>query len=110
MLFAGQVSYMVCTFHQWLSIQATGRHAVLFSVALWTIWRWRNSVLFDPNSWSLGDAVRFLRFQYQDCIEFLQDGHNFDLAAGPSVRWKPPGAGSVKLNCDGSFNPSGNLA
>ena len=64
-----------------LTSQVTGLRASLFVVALWSIWRWRNSVVLEQNPWNFYYTCRFFGLMYDEGVEFLNDD-SFDMVAG----------------------------
>ncbi|WCJ35671.1 DNAse I-like superfamily protein [Euphorbia peplus] len=76
---------------------------VIFSVACWWIWRWRNEGIFDPNKSSRLNKVDFIVEQCMDfCKAYEANGTLRSGVRGQLVAWKCPEVGWVRLNCDGA--------
>ncbi|XP_056688793.1 uncharacterized protein [Spinacia oleracea] len=78
-----------------------------FGVAIWWIWKWRNSFVFNRKHEIPVDIGAFIQVRIDETKRSLED-LTFEVH-GPRqervetfIRWNPPLAGCYSLNCDGA--------
>ncbi|KAL8129303.1 hypothetical protein V2J09_018458 [Rumex salicifolius] len=95
------------TVQEWIGnwISGPGEWPEIAGVAVWWVWKWRNSPIFGDGT----DIPREKRFFIeQRRAEFVLARSKKKIAGGKLSRkgcWKPPAPGWVTLNTDGSFRP-----
>ncbi|KAK9190090.1 hypothetical protein WN943_018691 [Citrus x changshan-huyou] len=81
---------------------------VLFGVAIWRIWFWRNHFIFTKDYWESNTIAMDIKVRATE----IQRSNSFSFAAGTTrierwIRWTAPVWPWVKLNSDGAKKSSG---
>lgn len=78
------------------------RWRMVFTVAIWHIWRARNRAVFDHKMIKAFSVFNAFYVDYMDTKMLLQGkGAGNFLQRSPA--WRPPAPGALKLNIDGSW-------
>lgn len=91
---------------EWIKEQVKRRHECLFLVGVWWLWCWRNNVVLGEDNGDAQQVTRNVVGSSYEYYQFLNPRRSVDASGQPSVRWKAPSMGQLKLNVDGSFNAS----
>ncbi|KAK8613114.1 hypothetical protein V6N13_104435 [Hibiscus sabdariffa] len=81
----------------------------LFLSILWGLWRRRNTWVHERSLYPLHLVVEDAVSLCHDYASASAPSQVPPAAADPPPRWRPPPAGSVKVNVDGAFLPSARL-
>lgn len=80
--------------------------AMLFSIAIWWIWRRRNSIVIGHNNEIPIDYGAFIQVRYKEIKRFLENTGEIEVVKRKkkevNVRWKTPRSGWFVLNTDGA--------
>ena len=85
----------------WLKHGLKGSHSLLFAAALWWIWRYRNSMCFSSEVWSL----HRISFNIQDTVNVIRTSFYLfpvSVAEDRVVKWNCFNHSCYILNVDGS--------
>jgi hypothetical protein len=87
--------------HEWLKVGSMGSQAYTFSAGVWWVWRHRNAMCFDNESWSLN----WLSFNIHSMIDIFTSSFS-SSPVGSSVdtliKWNNENFSCVILNVDDS--------
>ena len=78
---------------------------ILFVATLWWVWVWRNQMIFSNEPYSIEGLVRSIQASHDDYLTHCSTPSLARRHARLIATWRPPPAGKVKLNTDGSALP-----
>lgn len=81
---------------------------VIFSTAIWWIWKWRNDFTFNKKQTQIEDKIKLIKGQATEIREVFDKtsivgGMNIRYAT-KELRWNPPRHDWIALNVDGSLD------
>ncbi|KAF7814111.1 putative ribonuclease H protein At1g65750 family [Senna tora] len=81
---------------------------ILFGATCWKVWKWRNDFIFNNGKSSVGDPVLHIQQYCRFVISAFSsvDKERQNRRAAVKIAWKPPPEEWVKINVDGSVDPS----
>lgn len=114
---------MVTTLHEWIDKKLTEFYAqkdfyefasIYLCCALWSIWKERNSAVFERKRPCPMSTVTRATILQNDYYSFWKNKSREDMPpvtnVSTSKNWRPPPVGMLKLNTDSSFNRNKCLA
>lgn len=91
-------------FEEWLKVNLTGGATILFAIALWHLWKWRCSSIFDDRfqySWESTKQHFYKMWLDSRTGSGEEDSRTYYVK---EVGWIAPNRGRSKLNIDGSVD------
>ncbi|KAJ1428119.1 Ribonuclease H domain [Sesbania bispinosa] len=103
--FGNDRSFFTRDFNTWIIKHVKGSKGSLFLAALWTIWKWINSILFVDDNWDVEMALRRIYcLQHDYSPTSLTDGECLDSA----FWWSPSSSRCHKNECKWELQHEGN--
>ncbi|KHN07237.1 Putative ribonuclease H protein [Glycine soja] len=93
-------NFYVANCVDWIVNNINSVRGILFAVTCWTIWKSRNSLIFQNKRWTTWQIINQVNILSNDVINTLQQPTQPRM--GRNVSWDPPTFPFVKLNTDGS--------
>ena len=96
-----------------LSFDLSMEWSLIFGVACWLLWQWRNKALFDDAFCEMSNPIGFIKFkakQFSHSTQFNDDEQSRRTKQSRLIGWDAPPMGWIKVNSDGARKSSSGLA
>nr|KYP62772.1 Putative ribonuclease H protein At1g65750 family [Cajanus cajan] len=89
----------------WVTNILKHKNTVKIITTMWWAWRWRNNHIFDEEKWDINKVIRHVYTTMAD-LSFMKKSQ---WDSDENNQWQPLADQFVKVNVDGSFNPSSSV-
>nr|KYP70778.1 Putative ribonuclease H protein At1g65750 family [Cajanus cajan] len=89
----------------WVTNILKHKNTVKIITTMWWAWKWRNNHIFDEEKWDINKVIRHAYTTMAD-LSFMKKSQ---WDSDENNQWQPLANRFVKVNVDGSFNPSSSV-
>ncbi|EOY18805.1 Ribonuclease H-like protein [Theobroma cacao] len=102
--------WLICNLQKHQPLLGENPWSVVFGLACWHLWKWRNSVVFNAISITTRNCLSLVRSMATATTTALADFDGVQVERGTKekilIRWRAPQAGWLSLNTDGAYKKS----